>query len=300
MKTLNLYFKFHFTSLSLDAQPISLGIVSDEKKSDKNTDPKKLAKLLTGQKVSEFFPSKSFYAEFTDFDINRCDDWVKDNVISKLRNRPVYLPSNDLEDNTIKGIKIPNCCWEKEDLSRRDCDGNIGFVKKQLLKWLEQFKDYEIQFVMDCSQLGWLWMVELLDARGLSNQALYMVPDSAIPNNMTGKEFLDELKKSAKEGGGIIVMDGCEKITEVRINKPGLPILPENTSPIPQDLNDLISIKKSITPKEAFELDREEFAYGPVQVFVNDNVKFDSEPSQKYNALWDAKVIKEVYQKLNS
>ena len=30
MKTINLYFDFEFTSLSPDAQPISLGIVSDE------------------------------------------------------------------------------------------------------------------------------------------------------------------------------------------------------------------------------------------------------------------------------
>lgn len=31
MKTINLYFDFEFTSLSPDAQPISLGIVSEEK-----------------------------------------------------------------------------------------------------------------------------------------------------------------------------------------------------------------------------------------------------------------------------
>ena len=33
MKTINLYFDFEFTSLSPDAQPISLGIVSDEERS---------------------------------------------------------------------------------------------------------------------------------------------------------------------------------------------------------------------------------------------------------------------------
>ncbi len=85
MKTINLFFDCEFTSLSPDAQLISIGVVSDEMTTDINSPVDEIAKAMMGQKQSKYFPSKSFYAELSDFDINRCDSWVKENVVSKFK-----------------------------------------------------------------------------------------------------------------------------------------------------------------------------------------------------------------------
>jgi hypothetical protein len=90
----------------------------------------------------------------------------------------------------------------------------------------------------------------------------------------------------------------------------GLPKLPDNISPVPEDLNDLIARSKGISVREAFDLNREELALGWVgnkqREFINEfkeqELAFHGFPGeikdQKHNALWDAKVIKEIYQKL--
>ena len=62
----------------------------------------------------------------------------------------------------------------------------------------------------------------------------------------------------------------------------GLPKLPENISPVPADRNDLIAFKKGISVKEAFEFDREMLAG-------------NTEGASKHNSLFDAKIIKEIY-----
>jgi hypothetical protein len=115
MKTINLYFDFEFTSLSPDAQPISLGIVSD----DIN---KTLMPPCDVYHESVNY-SKSFYAEFTDFDINRCDDWVKENVVGKL-----------IGTGIIGG-------------NGTSVYANTRIIKRELIKFLGQFSDYQIQFV---------------------------------------------------------------------------------------------------------------------------------------------------------
>jgi hypothetical protein len=243
MKTIKLFMDFEFTSLSPDAQPISLGIVSEEIKSVPAT-PINVAKKIMGDNL---FNSKSFYAEFSDFDINRCDDWVKKNVLSKLRmwrNQGDFV-GEILEHSNYQVLSI------------------MQGVRTHLANWLTQFSDYQIQFVCDCGTWDWYWMVQLL------------------------------AEWETKEIGQMDL--GMPSLPTMRT---GLPKLPTNISPVPEDLNDLIARVKGITVRTAFDLNREELAYGPTQVFVNPNVKFGGEEVQKHNALWDAKVIKEIYQKL--
>lgn len=158
MKNINLYFDFEFTSLSPEAQPISLGIVSDE-----------IIELYGGifvephnnkqdriEAAHEIHPSrytkgkvKSFYAEFADFDINRCDDWVKENVVSKLKFYKNVAPDIPAENNLQCAI------------------GNVEVVSEYLKQWLSQFSDYQIQFVKDAQStkgvgLDWIHLIELL------------------------------------------------------------------------------------------------------------------------------------------
>ena len=83
-------------------------------------------------------------------------------------------------------------------------------------------------------------------------------------------------------------------------SKTGLPILPSNISPVPQDLNDLIAYKKGISVREAFELDREGLA-ASIKM-MDDLMGFcakNNVTSPKHIALWDAKVIKAIFNKLN-
>ena len=88
--------------------------------------------------------------------------------------------------------------------------------------------------------------------------------------------------------------------------KTGLPKLPDNISPVPEDLNNLIAHKRGISVREAFDLDRERFigkSCNPDSLdkdVYNAIYAADDETSDsfKHNALFDSKVIKEIYNKL--
>jgi len=145
---LKLFFDFEFTSLSPDAQPISLGIVSEEIHSQ--TDSEAFEQFFAfGESRTKITLSKSFYAEFSDFDLNRCDDWVKENVVSKLKyygtpeQDKMFLDSS-IDEGTYFGSQ------------------NTAEIKTALWNWLSKFSDYNIQFVCDCGTFDWYWMLQLL------------------------------------------------------------------------------------------------------------------------------------------
>ena len=257
MKKLNLYLDFEFTSLSPDAQPISMGIVSDERD------------FRTGIHTADLrLTTKQFYAEFADFDISRCDDWVKENVVEKLKH---YKQIN------AGGFKRGINSFEFE------CNYNTNQVKKELLSFLEQFYDYQIQIVVDCGTWDWYHFLQLV--------AEWEVKKIYLADMMFGtKHASNELKRYGYTDVVLTDMQGADT-SDLELYKScsyGLPKLPSNISPVPQDLNDIIAIKKGISPKEAFYLNREVVAFG----------RPDLAEHEKHNALWDAKVIKAIYQKL--
>ena len=69
MKT-KIFYDFEATSVSREAQPVSLGIIAVQND-----------KFLS-----------SFYCEFTDFEIEFCDDWVKENIVGKLQLKEKEIP----------------------------------------------------------------------------------------------------------------------------------------------------------------------------------------------------------------
>jgi hypothetical protein len=226
--TLNLFFDMEFTSLSPDAQIISLGIVSDEWNGGVYQAIKGLPMRLE---------SKSFYAEFSDFQIDLCDDWVKENVVGKLK----YFNVADANSHDYLNLQVKS---------------NTAEIEKCLTEWLSQFSDYNLQFVGDCATFDWYHLLHLIG--GWERQI-----------------YVDESK---------LRFQGYEP----EYFKIGLPKLPDNISPVPQDLNDLIAIKKGISVREAFDLDRECEAAVDGEVY----------PDEKHNSLWDAKVIKAIYNNL--
>jgi hypothetical protein len=280
MKTVNLYLDMEFTSLSPDAQPISLGIVSDE------------ADWRTGIKTANLeLRSKSFYAEFSDFDINRCDDWVKENVVKKLKYQDYPHAVSFVDVDT--GSSEYNH-WDKKSISN------------SLKLWLGQFSEYQIQFVVDCGTWDWYHFLQLIGEWDKKEEVV-------IPNIHDHKDIFS-LDRHSKEiailnkakGREIVRFDyngslsnnGYGRVSI--INRTGLPKLPSNISPVPLDLNDLIAFKKRITTKEAFDLNREELLISDVSgMQVTDASTLNGEPIQKHNALFDAKVIKEVFNYIN-
>ena len=259
---IKLFFDFEFTSLSPDAQPISLGIVSEEIKADVPIDAirefdngslqLKNHKILvdSGFGMKEFV-SKSFYAEFSDFDLNRCDDWVKENVVSKLK----YS-----KEETLIGEKGGDW-W-----LRLDTRGVVFHLKR----WLAQFSEYNIQFVCDCGTFDWYWMLQLL--------AVWDMKRVTLCNGFMTSGYLAKI---------------------------GLPKLPSNISPVPQDLNDLIALKKGISAREAFDMDRDELFFSlcdsnrtmPLPEITKTIIS--NHVPDKHNSLSDAKVIKAIYEKLS-
>lgn len=276
MKTIKLFLKFSFTSLSPDAQPISLAVVSEDITSVPAS-PINVAKKVLGEDI---FTSKNFYSEFSDFDLNRCDDWVKENVIKKL-----VLEKGDTvrDDNEWQSI------------------GDIDWIKQVLKEWLSQFSEYEITFVTDCGWFNWYWMVQLL-------------AEWEINDTPTGEvEYFnpDEEESGGFDEGGRLVRKSKGKVELISrcIYRTGLPVLPTNISPVPEDLNDLIARVKGISVREAFDLNREELAYLKIDLYgesetecfgkrIGDTLEIERIQDQKYNALFDARVIKEIYQKL--
>lgn len=267
---LNLYFDFEFTSLSPDAQPISLAVVSDTKKeliSPAGIHP--IGKFGYESKWVETIPSKSFYAEFSEFSIDRCDNWVKENVIKKLRFYPKVGDSNK------DGLH--------SNASPFEVGGDFKHIKNSLKNWLSQFSDYNLQFVCDCGVFDWYWLLQLI---GEWEESKMICP------SCKSSEAMGEFN------GFSNYCIYCETLATT--NRIGLPKLPPNISPVTQDLNDLIAFRKGISIKEAFELNREEILVENVtNLKVTENSTLHGVKMQKHNSLWDAKVIKEIFNNLN-
>ncbi len=267
MREIKLFVDFEFTSLSQDAQPISVGIVSETTKRAKypvvsvqTKEPFKEEPIETdigidalgrlciythGEFLINESESKSFYAEFTDFDISRCDDWVKENVVAKLQFYPESHDKTDEYDTQV---------W--------DMCNRFENVKIKLRQWLSQFSDYKIQFVVDCGTWDWYLLLQLLAEWEQKEDEMNGFKCYCPTCGAKGKPFFEI----------------------------GLPKLHSNVSPVTMDLNDLIAFKKGISVSEAFDLNREFIA----------GAKIVDAATEKHNALWDAKVIKAIYEQLNS
>jgi DNA polymerase III epsilon subunit-like protein len=134
---MKIFFDFEFTGLTMRTTPISLGMITED-----------------GHK---------FYAEFRDYDKTQCDDWINDNVISKLLyNDEMFYLENDIEN---KKVIIKN---DKKAIS------------DSVHEWLKQFKN--IEFWGDCVAYDWLLMTDLL---GMGK------PMRKFPNNFTSYQAFD-------------------------------------------------------------------------------------------------------------
>jgi len=95
------FYDFEATSVARTADPISIGIIA-----------------VTGKEI------KSIYLEFTDFNPDKADDWVKENIISKLTK--------------------PNTNFNKLTYLQHFKDsGYTDYISLVLKSWLKQFESIE-------------------------------------------------------------------------------------------------------------------------------------------------------------
>ena len=150
---MNLYFDTEFTGLHKDTTLISLGIIADN--------------------------DERFYAEFTDYDRNQCDNWIKKNVIKNL-----FLERIPITNERVNKYGSGNCeaeiAGKKYNLgfggifsgeaiaeyprTRIDGDttyalGNAGEISIALKDWLSQFD--HIQFVSDVCHYDFVLLIDL-------------------------------------------------------------------------------------------------------------------------------------------
>ena len=122
-----IHYDFEATSVARDCDPISIGLVAVTKTYKCNRKGCNIVKdvewlddicdCLEGRIVEEV-NIKSFYGEFVDYNIDKCDQWVKDNIVDKL-NLPYPLPyPTDFTHQTIKGTQQEVFTYLKEWLSQ--------------------------------------------------------------------------------------------------------------------------------------------------------------------------------------
>lgn len=121
---LKLFFDTEFTGLVKDTTLISIGIISEN--------------------------DEIFYAEFTDYNVNLVDDWIKENVIDKL-----ILPKEEgVYDDGIVGDK--------------------KFVSVKLIEWLSD--KGEVIFWSDCLSYDWVLLNDLFGGALNKPENVYYIP----------------------------------------------------------------------------------------------------------------------------
>jgi hypothetical protein len=115
-----IFYDFEATSVSRDADPISLGIVA-----------------VQNNKIVS-----TWYSEFTDFNPDKADQWVKDNIIASLQ----FTSKEKIE----KSFNSPTLT----------CSGNSNHISKWLKEWLSQFK--EVEFWADFDVIDKPMLIDLI------------------------------------------------------------------------------------------------------------------------------------------
>lgn len=101
----------------------------------------------------------SFYAEFTDYNENDIDNWVRENVISQLFLTDEFMKNNKtLYDNKKTYVK-----------------GNTIEIKEELIKWFNSIDD-KIEFWGDCLAYDWVLLCELFGGALQIPEKLYYIP----------------------------------------------------------------------------------------------------------------------------
>ncbi len=285
-KTL-IFYDFEATSVSRDADMISVGLVAVT------------VKTLTGRENNierlsvEFFKNsifnpdknvkiKTFYAEFTDFNLDKCDDWVKENIVNNLQ-----LPkpnSGEEEYNVItrsKDTPIGTSIYKGYSQTLRDTKENISAELKQ---WLSQFENPV--FIADFDVIDKPMLIDLISYWNV-------IRDDSLENDVYQhcKNIIIESQNIQKDVVNRFIESYPIKTHYRKFHKIGLP---EHLSNINYyDFYDLHTMffMKEIDP----DINREEFVFGDKETI---SIPTWLEGKTKHNALYDAYINYLCYNKL--
>ena len=143
-KTAPIYMDTEFTSLSKDAELLSIGLIADD---------------------GEFF-----YAEITDYDKNKIDPWVKDHVIRNFINDDFTKTETLVSEVDLNGFVVGY-----------RATGSKPYIKDRLTDWLEkQYKKYcntKLQIYADVLSYDWMLFVDLLGSNAFClPKYIYYIP----------------------------------------------------------------------------------------------------------------------------
>jgi hypothetical protein len=122
---MKVFFDTEFTGLHQKTTLISIGLVAED--------------------------GQTFYAELTDYDQSQVDDWLKENVISKL-----ILP------NEGNGVGVEGFV------------GDTVFIEKHLKSWITQFDSVEMW--SDCLSYDWVLFCQIFGHAFNIPKNVYYIP----------------------------------------------------------------------------------------------------------------------------
>jgi hypothetical protein len=131
MPKTKLFFDTEFTGLHQKTTLISIGIISE--------------------------CGKTFYAEFTDYDVTQIDDWLQTNVIKNLK----------FHNKTGTDL-----FWNNGDYT--EMYGSTELIKYTLEKWLKQFN--EVEMWSDCLAYDWVLFNEMFGHAFNIPKNVYYIP----------------------------------------------------------------------------------------------------------------------------
>ena len=161
-----IFFDCEFTGLFKDNNLISIGLISNN--------------------------NRTFYAEFNDYNKDQLSDWLRNNVINnlifqapKLVSEEEHYSATRTKDN-LKG----NDLYSSYNIEMR---GDSAKIKKELLRWLNQFD--EIEFVSDVSHYDFVLLIDLLFGNALKMPS-NMCADCFNINQLIAEHYNITLKEA--------------------------------------------------------------------------------------------------------
>jgi hypothetical protein len=139
---MKLFFDTEFTGLHKDTTLVSIGIISED--------------------------GRTFYAELTDYDGNQVDDWLKDNVIAKLRFKDLEVGQSHLVRSALSNYSSVMEAYNVE------MTGDREHVADELTEWLQQFG--QVEFWSDCLSYDWVLFNDLFGSAFDIPGNVYYIP----------------------------------------------------------------------------------------------------------------------------
>lgn len=146
---------------------------------------------------------KHIYAEFTDYDKSQLDDWLRDNVISKLKfTHKITAAVSGWEHYINETAHYDNAltmALATKDMSAYECIGETAMIRNRLEKWLQQFN--HIEMWSDCLSYDWVLFNNIFDHAFNLPKNIFYIPfdictlfkEKGIDPDINREEFISNV-----------------------------------------------------------------------------------------------------------